>query len=137
MELAIEQYLIKLQNDIGMANLYEKKEKGLFFLPFGKRNILLLTGGRAFMLNAAIGMLPKEEHRVESFCLYLLFANFLGQGTGHSAIGLMPDQATLSLTMKITRDIDYEDFKNTLEEFVNYFDYWKDEIEQKKIRDVK
>ncbi|MDN3504348.1 MAG: CesT family type III secretion system chaperone [Rhabdochlamydiaceae bacterium] len=136
-EVDIEQYLENLQTEVGVEKLFEKKERNTFFLPFGQRNILIFVSENNLLLTANLGLLPTEEEFIEPFCIHLLFANYLGQGSGSSGIGLSPDKQTITLTMDVRGDIDYRIFKEQMEEFVNYLDYWINEIEQKKIRDLK
>ena len=130
MEIEVELYLDKLASDIQVTKVYEKKEKNLFFLPFGERNISIHSKKNQLIINAEMGTLPDEE--VEPFCQYLLFANYLGQGTGNCSIGLRPDKQTITLTRTVDKEVDYLTFKEVIEEFVNYLDYWKDHIEEKK-----
>ena len=136
-EIEVEQYLEKLQSEVGIEKFFEKKDRKAFFLPFGQRNILIFVAENSFFFSANIGTLPKDEEAIEPFCIHLLFANYLGQGTANNCLGLSPDKQTITLTMDIRGDIDYMMFKEAMEEYVNYFDYWIEEIEQKKIRDLK
>ena len=130
MDIAIEQFLEKLAAELGRSDLFEKKSEKHFFLPMDERHIEIKKTENGFVMCADLGELPEEE--VESFCAHLLYANYLGQGTGSSAIGLGADGKTLALSMSITFDIDYQKFRELMEEFVNYTDYWKEEIERKK-----
>lgn len=135
MPISVEQYLDKLSNDLQIDPLFEKIEKKLYTLPFDDRMIKLVETEQGFILSGEVGILPEEEDF--SMVLYLLSANYLGQGTGQSALGLKPDGHTITITMDIRSDMSYAEFKEAVEEYVNYFDYWREEIEEKKIRDLK
>ena len=55
-------------------------------------------------------------------------ANFLGQGTGDATIGLDENENFLTLSLVLPYDMNYKMFKDALEDFVNYLDYWKEEL---------
>jgi len=62
----------------------------------------------------------------------LMKANLLGQGTGEQAIGLDHEEKSLTLSCIIPYDINYKEFKEKIEDFVNYLDYWRLESEKMK-----
>jgi len=55
-------------------------------------------------------------------------ANLLGQGTGDGAIGLDADEKTMLFSLAIERNLNYEEFKMSLEEFVNYCAFWRRQL---------
>ncbi len=67
----------------------------------------------------------------EKLFAYLLQANFLGQGTGNSVIGLHPDEKTIVLISSFFSEVNYPDFKEHLEEMVNYIDYLTEHLASK------
>ena len=56
----------------------------------------------------------------------LLEANFLGQGTGSSFIGLDETESHLFLSMYIPYPTTAPLFQDKLEEFFNYLSYWEE-----------
>lgn len=76
---------------------------------------------------AQIAECPKEKR--EDLFIYLMKANLFGQGTGGAAIGLNPDEEFLTLSLILSYEMNYPDFKERLENFVNYLFYWKEEID--------
>ena len=79
-------------------------------------------------LQAVIGPLPGGNR--EDLFIYLMQANYLGQGTGGSVIGMDADENFLTLSLSIVYDMNYRMFKEKLEEFVNYLSYWREELER-------
>ena len=77
-------------------------------------------------LSSNIGPLP--EKKKEDFFMLLMKANFLGQGTGGAAFGLKEDESCLTLSLSLPYEMNYKAFKDSLEDFVNFVDYWKKEI---------
>ena len=54
--------------------------------------------------------------------------NFLGQGTGGGVLAMDDNEKFLTLTLTMPYDINYKNFKETLEDFVNFADYWRQEL---------
>ncbi len=66
--------------------------------------------------------------RREELFIHLMRANLLGQGTGGSRIGIDPDEKFLTLSLGLPYEMNYKIFKESLEDFVNYLIYWREEI---------
>lgn len=76
-----------------------------------------------------VGPLPDAAvGKREEFLMLAMKANFLGQGTGGAALGLKEDESCLTLSLTLPYEMTYKVFKDNLEEFINYLDYWKKEI---------
>lgn len=67
----------------------------------------------------------------EDFYMYLMKANYLGQGTGDSIISIDPSEKFLTLSSLISYEVNYKMFRDLLEDFVNYLFFWKKEIASK------
>ncbi len=89
-----------------------------------KIRIQELDPGLAFW--ARIAPCPKEKR--EDLFILLMKANFLGQGTGNNTIALDENENFLTLSSVLPYDMNYKTFKDALEDFANYRDYWKEEI---------
>ena len=79
-----------------------------------------------FSLKAPIGPCPTKKR--EELFIYLMRANFLGQGTGGARIGLDADEKLLTLSYGFSYEVNDAAFKESVEDFVNYLNYWKDAI---------
>jgi hypothetical protein len=77
-------------------------------------------------IQAKISPCPKKKK--EELFLLLMRANFLGQGTAGARIGLDQDENFLTLSLGLPYELNYQSFKEHLEDFVNYLIYWKDQI---------
>ena len=71
---------------------------------------------------------PFHPTKREELVIHLAKANFLGQGTGGGSIGLDEDEKLLTLSFVLPYDRNYTSFKETLEDFANYADYWRAEL---------
>ncbi len=74
-------------------------------------------------LRAAITPCPSQKR--EELFIQLMLANFLTQGTGGAAIGLDRNEKNLSLSLKLPYELTYTSFKEHLEIFANYLEYWR------------
>jgi len=83
-----------------------------------------LDPGFYFFANIA----PCPNEKKEDLFIYLMRANLLGQGTGRSRIGMDKEEKFLTLSYLIDYEVNYIEFKEKLEDFVNYINYWKKEI---------
>ncbi|NGX48555.1 MAG: hypothetical protein K940chlam5_00143 [Candidatus Anoxychlamydiales bacterium] len=83
-----------------------------------------LDPGFYFLTN--IANCPNEKK--EDLFIYLMRANLLGQGTGRSRIGMDMEEKFLTLSYLIDYEVNYIEFKEKLEDFVNYINFWKKEI---------
>ena len=102
----------------------KKKELTLPFLDF-KIIIKELKPGIYFKAN--ICQLPLKKR--EDLLMRLMQANLIGQGTGGSVIGLDKQEKFLTLSLALAYELNYQDFKEALEDFVNYLAHWKEEVE--------
>ena len=71
---------------------------------------------------------PCPEKKREDLLIYLMRANLLGQGTGGSRIGIDEREKFLTLSLGLPYEMNYKFFKETLEDFVNYLIYWRDQV---------
>ena len=83
-----------------------------------------------FYFHSNIIECPQEKK--EELFIYLMRANLLGQGTKRSRIGLDKEEKFLTLSYDLAYEVKYIEFKEKLEDFVNYISYWRKEIEQHK-----
>ena len=123
----LEQLLQKLIEDMEMGETPQKNEMGAYPLVLSSDlqvNIKALDPGLFFYAPLA----PLQPQKREELLIYLMKANFLGQGTGDAVIGLDSDEKSLTLSLVLPYDINYKAFKEALEDFVNYVDFWKAEL---------
>lgn len=122
---------MKLCKDLGLdLTSLKRNEEGLFLLPLKSGVVVgvrLLEPG--LFLHAFLAPCPKEK-REELFML-VMKANFLGQGTFGSAIGLSADEKLLTLSFTFPYEINERTFRGTIEDFANVADYWRTIILEK------
>jgi hypothetical protein len=78
------------------------------------------------IFSAPIGEPPLQKR--EDFYMLVMKANFLGQGTGGGTLSLDGDEKLLTLSLALPYDMNFKNFKEHLEDFANFVDYWKQEL---------
>ncbi len=79
-----------------------------------------------FSLSCRIGEPPVRNK--EDFYVLLMSANFLGQGTGGNILGMDKEEKYLTLSSIIPYDVEAKRFKEIVEDFVNFVDFWREEL---------
>ena len=123
----LEELLKTLAEELELEEIPKKDAENLYHLSLNPElsvTLQQLDPGVSFLGN--IGACPAVK-REELFIL-LMKANFLGQGTGSAVIGLDGNENFLTLSSVIPYDMNYKMFKDALEDFTNYLDYWKEEL---------
>ena len=105
-----------------------KNETLPFILKVGGRDIAIKELERGVRFFAKFRALP--EKRQELLFAFLMKANFLGQGTGGSAIGIDKEEKHLTLSLDLPYEVNYEIVREKLEDYINFMDYWADEVEK-------
>ena len=73
---------------------------------------------------------PFPQMRREELLIELMRANHLGQLTGKTHIGLSEDEKFLTLSAALPYEINYQTFRESLEDFVNFLLYWREEVKK-------
>ena len=97
-------------------------------LQIGSVDVTLGELKPGLYLRAIIAPCPKMKR--EELFLQLMKANYLGQGTGGSRIGLTPDERHLTLSLGLPYEVSYRTFRERFEDFINFTLFWKQEVEK-------
>lgn len=123
----LEQLLHKLIEEMELEEVPTKDEQDTYLLklsPMMQVSLKELHPG--VLLYAPLG--PLQLLKREELLIHLMKANLLGQGTGGSVIGLDEQEKFLTLSLGIPYDMNYKAFRDTLEDFTNYVDFWREEL---------
>ena len=71
---------------------------------------------------------PCPAQKKEELFMFLMNANFLGQGTGGARIGLDRQEKFITLSLGLPYELPYQSFKKHLEDFVNHLIYWRNQV---------
>ena len=123
--MSLKQHLEKLCGEIGIECPKIESEKGALLTINPEFSLTVHALSPGFSLQSKIAPPPKTKR--EDLFIYLMRANFLGQGTGGARIGMDADENFLTLSLGFSYDMDYQTFKESVEDFVNYVAYWREE----------
>ena len=122
----LEPLLRQLSEELELP-LSPKDEKGMFHLEINAElKIALKELEPGAFLFTKIGLCPTEKK--EELFLLLMRANLLGIGTGGSVLALDEDEKFLTLSFVLPYDVNFKTFKETVEDFSNFVDYWRGEL---------
>lgn len=89
-------------------------------------SIIIKKMDPGYYFQTAISEIP--DYEAEMLFISLMEANLFGQGTGGGVLGISPEGKTFMFSKKILQDLNYQEFKEKLEEYVNYVEFWRIEI---------
>ncbi len=121
----LRDYLEKLCKELAI-DVPKLNEHQIFPFRLGKESIAIKDLDPGLSLQAQICEVP--EKKKEELFTYVMRANLLGQGTGGSRIGLHSNEKSLTLSLGLPYELNYQMFRETIEDFVNYVIYWREEI---------
>ena len=65
--------------------------------------------------------------REEEFLTHAMLGNLFGQGTKGAVLGLDDEGNQLILTRVVEYNVDYKEFRDIIEDFINSVDFWREE----------
>ena len=126
----LEKHISQLFEEMNLGQIPAFEKEGTAQIVLGTYPIQILKLDTGAHFSAAIAPLPIKDQ--EELLLKIMAANFLGQGTGGGVLGLKEDESSLTLSLSLPYEMNYKAFKDAIEEFVNYIEYWKTEVAQYK-----
>lgn len=112
--------------EIGLTGAYPQNEHGAFVVHMEPEVSFVVTDlNPTISLTCTVAPCPKQG--IDAFYSQMMLANLFGQGTEGAVLGLSDDGNHLTLTREIEYNVDYEQFKEVLEDFMNAIDFWRTE----------
>ncbi len=121
----LQDYLEKLCKEFAIATPKLNQQK-TYLLKFVGESIAIRDLDPGVSVHAPICEVPKKKK--EELFIYLMRANLLGQGTASTRIGLDANEKFLTLSLGLPYELNYQAFRETIEDFVNYLIYWREEV---------
>lgn len=121
----LQKFLHILSEELGIVypSLNEKK---IYVCRIGEAHLEFTDLHPGVSIQAPICPCP-EKKREELFS-FLMRANLLGQGTGGARIGMSAEEKSLTLSLGLPYEMNYQAFREKLEDFINYLVYWREEV---------
>ncbi len=126
-DLVLEKNLQTLLQDLELGPLSPPDENKNYSIEIGNTKISLKDLSPGVYFRSLIAPIPTEKK--EEFFITVMKANFLGIETGGSTIGMLEDETFLTLSSAFPYEMDYKSFKEALEDFCNFINYWKKKTE--------
>src|ERR1700722_14713200 len=127
LRLMLEQLIHTLAEELEFEEIPKKEEGNSYQVLLNPQlSIRMQELDQGISFWARIDACPAAKR--EDLFILLMKANFLGQGTGGSTIALEENENFLTLSSIFPYDMNYKMFKEALEDFANYLDYWKEEL---------
>lgn len=102
--------------------------KGQYKIVFSDLEVSLYPLEPGIGMYSPVARCPPDGQ--EALFQQMMLANLFGQGTAGAVLGLTPDAKTLTLSQEIEYNIEYKDFRDILEDFLNAADFWHSEVER-------
>lgn len=123
----LEQHLLQLMQELKIEIPDLEETEGVFSMPIDyEREVTFTDLQPGVYFFAHLGPCPKEKR--EQLFSHMLHGNLFGQGTGGGVIGLDEKGEGVSLSLAMPWEMDYKEFRDALEEFINYIDFWTNEL---------
>lgn len=124
----LQNLLTQLCAELDIFPVPTKNERKIIPFTLGTADIEIrdLEPGFSFLANIC----PCPAKRREELFLELMRANYLGQTTGSSRIGMSQDEKFLTLSLGMPYEMSYRTFRETVEDFINFLLYWREQIQK-------
>lgn len=122
--MTLSSLLEQLVQDLELP-MPEKDARGRYQMVFEDQIVVFDESDVGLTIQAELGQCQGQN--LETFFSDTLLANLFGQGTGGAILGLTPDGKSLTLSLTIEYNVEYKDFRDLLEDFLNAADVWRTE----------
>lgn len=124
----IEKFLKELQVEMELDTPFPKKAPGTWAIPLEDNLVVTLIEmePEGLDLRCPVGPYPSENEA--DIIDKMLIDNLFGQGTGDAVLGMDEEGKQIVLARTVLRRIDYQEFKDILEDFLNTAEIWHEEL---------
>lgn len=123
---ALKPLIEQLVKDLDLEGMLTTEVPGIYAFPLEEGNVLISEIPRGFMFKCEVAPYPKVKEEI--FVTHAMLGNLFGQGTKGAVLGVSLDGTTLTLTQMIDYDVEYKEFRDLLEDYINSVDLWRDEV---------
>lgn len=122
----LKEYMIKWVDELGLPKEIATLRGTGYSIPMDEETTIELKEmGQGFSLFCKIVAVPEKGK--EEFYIHMLHGNLLGQATEGASLGLTEEGNYLTLSYDIDYPVDYNQFKDIVEDFFNVVDFWREE----------
>lgn len=123
----LQNFIPKLIEDLELGEMtLSSGIPGNYILPLEEGLSINMTDlPSGYILKSNVAPYPKIKEEI--FSTQAMLANLFGQGTRGAILGLNTEGTILTLTLVVEHPVDYKEFKDSLEDFMNTLDFWREE----------
>lgn len=122
----LDKYIEMLAKELEITESLGTEVPGVYAIPIDEEvNVLISTVSDGVELTCTLAPCPTEE---EDFFTQALSANLYGEGTDLSVLGIDAEGKLVTLSRSINYSVNYEEFRNIVEDFLNSVEFWIAEI---------
>ncbi len=128
--MKLEMLIKELEKAWGLEQPLSQSGSGAYIIPLDVHlplSVSQLSSGQ-IVLSSPFAKVPEKD--VEKAYETLLNGNLFGQATNGALLGMSADCEWLTLTKEIGYDIDFKEFKDCVEDFINTVEFWQEETAQ-------
>ena len=123
----LENHLKQLSSQFSFPINLDKDVEGCVYMQIDQQTVLALKElSKGFVCKSDVSLLPPGDQ--EDLLSLLMRANYIGQGTKGGVLALNETAQMIIFISSITHEYNFREFKEKIEEFVNYLNYWKTKI---------
>jgi hypothetical protein len=125
----LQQFIEQLQRELEIEESLATEVKGVYSFPVNETTAVLISElpKEGFGLTCSFGDIPAENQ--QDFFAQCLLANLMGKGTDSAVLGLDEEGEKLVLSKYVDTPVEYKEFKDFLEDFLNSVDFWVKEVQ--------
>lgn len=127
--IMIDEYTKRLSSELEIP-IEKDEEKNVTLFRLNRNVEVTMTELDPGVLFFSRIITVHKDHREDLFS-YIMRANLLGRGTFQSTIGMEVDEKFLTLSRCIPYEVNYPNFRDALEVFVNTLVLWREEVSKK------
>jgi len=118
----------KLAKEMEIEGSLATEVPGVYSISVDEKHVALLTSTpRGFSIRCEVGAFQPENE--EYYFAQLLHANLFGRATEGALLGLDSEGKRLILSREIDYNIEYKEFKDIIEDFLNGIEFWQEEAQ--------
>lgn len=118
-------FIEQLSSELGFTDPLAPNEDGSYSIEFDPKIHVSLKENSEQMikLNTVLTPLPKEQK--EDYLLHAMSGNLFGEQTAANVVGLDEGGKNVTLSRFVFPEATYSQFRDSLEEFLNYAEVWR------------
>lgn len=123
----IQRYTEQLVEDLSLEEGLHPDENKVYTLNLGDGLVIQYADlNPGLELMSYLGGLVEENK--ETFLMAVMRVNLFGKGTGGGILGYDSHNRNISFSLAFPYSLTYIEFRNALEDFINYVELWSEEF---------